>query len=125
MMLAHLVHLVRPQHDRWTASMDRWLLTKKERAEGVYTAFVDASFMSPAMKDKAEYRKIALGGAGSPAWLTPNEVRGHDELPPLPGGNNLYSPTNAGPIDKNGIPQVSEQPKTDVNVPETTGKDDE
>ncbi|MGE0425420.1 MAG: phage portal protein [Reyranellaceae bacterium] len=104
LFLAHLVHTVRPWHDRVAASADRWLLTREERRAGYYVGFVDAAFLSPAMKDKAEYNKIALGGGGNPGWLTPNEVRGFDEMPAAPGGDRLYVPTNTTPIGDDGLP---------------------
>lgn len=106
MFLAHLVHTVRPWHDRVASSAKRWLLTEKERNQGLYLAFTEEAFLSPAMKDKAEYRKIALGGGGNPGWMTPNEARAHDELPPLNGGDRLYVPANVTPIDDDGFPRA-------------------
>jgi HK97 family phage portal protein len=102
MFLAHLVHTVRPTHDRVAASAKRWLLTKKERAEGYYLAFSEGAFLSPAMKDKAEYYKIATGGA---PWLTPDQVRGFDEMPRQLGGDRLYIPMNIIPIGDDGFPR--------------------
>lgn len=112
LFLAHLVHTVRPWHDRVSGSAKRWLLTPRERAAGYYVAFTEEAFLSPAMKDKAEYRKIALGGGGNPGWITPNEARAHDEMPPLPGGDRLYVPINTTPIDDDGFPRPVRRPAT-------------
>jgi HK97 family phage portal protein len=108
MFLAHLIHCVRPIHRRFAGSADLFLLTKEERQKGFYTGFVDADFLSPAMKDKGEFNKTALGG-GNPGWLTQNEVRGFDELPPIDGGDRLYVPANMAAIDKDGnaVPLVT------------------
>jgi HK97 family phage portal protein len=110
LFLAHLVHTVRPWHDRVASSAKRWLLTEEERRQGLYLAFTEAAFLSPAMKDKAEYRKIALGGGGNPGWMTPNEARAHDEMPPQPGGDRLYVPINTTPIGDDGFPRPTNQP---------------
>ncbi len=104
MFLAHLVHCVRPIHRRFGGSGDLFLLSPEERAEGFYTGFVDADFLSPAMKDKGEYNKTALGGGGSPGWVTVNEVRGWDELPPIEGGDRLFVPANMAMIGDDGQP---------------------
>jgi phage portal protein BeeE len=110
MFLAHLVHTVRPWHDRVAESADRWLLTKEERAAGLYVGFVDAAFLRPDMKTKAEYNRTALGGSGNPGWLTINDVRGFDELPKIEGGDRLYVPTNSTPIGDDGLPMPVKQP---------------
>lgn len=106
MYIAHLVHTVRPWHDRVTSSMDRWLLTKEERKAGYYTGFVSAALLQPSRKDYGEYLKVALGGGGNPGWVTPNEVRSWDDMPAIPGGDNLFCPAASGPIGKDGIPQT-------------------
>lgn len=105
MFLSHLVHCVRPIHRRFGGSGDLFLLSKEQRAKGLYTGFVDADFLSPAMKDKGEYNKTALGGGGSPGWVTVNEVRGWDELPRIEGGDRLFVPANMAMIDEDGKPQ--------------------
>lgn len=109
MFLAHLVHCVRPIHRRVGGSGDLFLLSKEERQQGYYTGFVDADFLSPAMKDKGEFNARALGNS-SPGWLTPNDVRGFDELPPVPGGDRLYVPANMVAIDENGNPVLLQPP---------------
>jgi HK97 family phage portal protein len=44
------------------------------------------------LKGRSEYYKAALGGTQSPAWMTSNEVRELEELPPRPDGNELAKP---------------------------------
>jgi HK97 family phage portal protein len=110
MFLQHLVHTVRPWQSRVAASAKRWLFTREERRLGYYIRFVDADFIAPDMKSKAEYNKIALGGGGNPGWRLPNEARGDDELGPLPGGDRLYVPMNTIPIGDDGFPRPNAVP---------------
>lgn len=104
MFLQHLVHTVRPWQGRVASSARRWLLSKEERREGYYVGFVDADFMAPDMKSKAEYYKIALGGTGNPGWLSIDQVRGFDEMSTVPGGHRTWAPVNATPIGDDGLP---------------------
>lgn len=46
-------------------------------------------------KARNEGYRIALGRAGEPAWMTVNEVRRLENLPPLPGGDALPSEPDA------------------------------
>jgi HK97 family phage portal protein len=121
MFLQHLVHTVHPWQRRIAASVDRWLLSAEDRRAGYYFAFTFKDFLSPALKDQAEYYKIALGGGGNPGWITPDEVRAFDELPPLPGGDRLYVPMNTVPIGDDGFPRPNAQP----TPAKTTGEGDD
>lgn len=47
----------------------------------------------------AAYR-TALGRAGEPGWMTVNEIRRAENLPPAPGGDVLMSATPAAPQDQ-------------------------
>jgi HK97 family phage portal protein len=108
MLLAHLVHTVRPWHRRTEGSADSQLLTREERRQGYYTGFTDGEFLRAAAKDRADFNKIALGGGGNPGWLTPNEVRGHEDLEPINGGDKLYMPQNIAPIGPDGRAMMPE-----------------
>ena len=114
MFLQHLVHTVRPWQARVASSARRWLLTREERREGYYVDFVDADFMAPDMRTKAEYYKIALGGTGNPGWLTLDDVRGFDEMAKVPGGHRTWAPANATMIGDDGLPMpVRREPRRD------------
>jgi HK97 family phage portal protein len=41
---------------------------------------------------RANYYKAALGGTQNPAWMTPNEVRSRENLPPVDDGDSLTQP---------------------------------
>lgn len=96
MFLAHVVHTLSPWYARVENSADVHLLTKRERAEGLYFKFVAAGLLRGAAKDRAEYYAKALGAGGGPAWMTQDEVRGLEELNPF-GGTAAVLPviTNA------------------------------
>lgn len=97
MFLAHAVHCIRPWHRRFEASIQRNLLTKTERAEGIYVKFLDGELLRGAAKDRAEYYAKALGAGGSPAWLTQNDVRELEDMDkdPDPQSDKLARPTTA------------------------------
>jgi len=46
-------------------------------------------------KTRAEFYGRALGGSAGPAWMTPNEVRRLENLPPVTGGDTLTDWTKA------------------------------
>lgn len=85
MFLAHVVHTLSPWYARVENSADVHLLTKEERASGLYFKFVAAGLLRGAAKDRAEYYAKALGSGGSPAWMTQDEIRGLEELNPMGG----------------------------------------
>ena len=47
-------------------------------------------------KTRAEYFKAALGGTQAPGWMTQNDVRQAEGLPPMSGGDKLYVPQGKG-----------------------------
>lgn len=103
----HLVHTIRPWHRRFEKAFNRQLLTRDERKQGFYTKFLDGEFLRATAKDRAEYNKVALGGAGSVGWATINTVRDWDDMDEYEFGDHIYGPVNAGPIGSDGIPQVA------------------
>jgi HK97 family phage portal protein len=62
----------------------------------------DASLRGDTAARTAFYQ-AALGGTQAPAWMTPNEVRQQENLPPIDGGGTLFVPqlaagkTNSSP----------------------------
>jgi len=93
--LAHVVHTLSPWYARIEQSADMNLLSKRDRDSGLYFKFVSAGLMRGAAKDRSEYFAKALGSGGSPAWMTPDEVRALEELNPMGGAAaNLPAPSN-------------------------------
>lgn len=101
MFLAHAVHTIRPHHRRWEASAARALLTEAEIRAGYYVKFFDGELLRGAAKDRAEYYAKALGSGGSDGWLTPNDVRGFEDMDPVDDGDTLprraQTPAPGGP----------------------------
>ncbi len=114
----HLVHTIRPLHRRYEKAFNKQLLTREERQQGYYTKFLDGEFLRATAKDRAEYNKVALGGAGNPGWATINDVRDWDDMDEYEGGDKIYSPLNIGPIGPDGIPRSAPKPAgAPANVP--------
>ena len=96
MFLAHVVHTLSPWYERLEQSIDVNLLTKADRAAGVYAKHVVAGLLRGATKDRAEYYSRALGSGGAPAWMTQDEIRGLEEMNPMGGAAAaLPIPANA------------------------------
>lgn len=94
MFLAHVIHTLMPWYERLEQSADVNLLTEQEREQGFYTKFTPNALMRGAARDRAEFYARALGSGGhGTAWMVPNEIRGLEELDPIPGGDEL----NTGP----------------------------
>ncbi|WP_246795635.1 phage portal protein [Burkholderia perseverans] len=47
-------------------------------------------------KTRYDGNSTAIGRAGAPGWMTPNEVRHAENLPPLDGGDQLYNGAGYG-----------------------------
>ena len=68
------------------------------RTERLFVEFNVEGLLRGDSKARAEYYTRALGGTQNPAWMSPNEIRRLENLPPLPGGDQLAQPkdfTNA------------------------------
>lgn len=87
----------------WEQAIERDLLAEEE-APRIYVKLNVTGFLRAAAKDRAEYFSRALGAGGGPAWMTPNEVRALDDLPPVAGGDDLPKPAGATPAP-NPAPQ--------------------
>lgn len=56
-----------------------------------FVEFLTAGLERGDYKTRNEGYRIALGRAGEPAWMTINEVRKLENLPPLEGGDDLFT----------------------------------
>lgn len=103
--IQHVVDTLAPWFARVENSADVNLLTKKERASGLYHKFVAAGLLRGAAKDRAEYYAKALGAGGSPAWMTQDEIRMLEELNPMGGAASALTVAtnvpNTGAADGN------------------------
>ncbi|KAF0136976.1 MAG: HK97 family phage portal protein [Xanthobacteraceae bacterium] len=94
--LAHVVHTLGPWWRRLEESIDNELLDGPED-EAYFAKFNHNSLLRGAAKDRGEFYAKALGSGGSPAWITPNEVRALEDMNPVEGGDELPKPTNVAP----------------------------
>jgi HK97 family phage portal protein len=105
--------------ERLEQSMNRDLLSAEEQAAGYYFAFnVDAILRGDYTTRMQGYAVGIQNG-----FLTPNEARAFEDLPPKDGGDQLLLPMNARP---GGVASVN--PNTDpgpAKAPEPQPTDDE
>lgn len=92
----------------WEQAIERDLMEEAE-ASSIYVKMNVAGLLRAASKDRADYYAKALGSGGAPAWMTQNEIRALEDLPPLPGGDELPKPQmghNGGPPLNEPEPEV-------------------
>lgn len=103
---AHVTHTMAPWWERLEQSIDCNLLTDRDMRDGIYAKFIGQGLLRGSMKDRAEYFAKALGSGGSPAWMTPDEVRALEELNPMGGDAALLpKPTNVAPRPDDSNPE--------------------
>ena len=93
MFLAHLVHTMAPWYSRLEQSFNKHLLTKTDRAAGIYTKFIDGGILRGSHKERAEFY-TAMSNIGA---MSPNEIRAKEEMNPYDGGNEFRVPMNTEP----------------------------
>jgi HK97 family phage portal protein len=98
MFLAHVVHGLTPHYERLEQSADANLLSDDDLQAGYYTKFSPNGLMRGAAKDRAAFYTQALGAGGhGTAWMTRNEVRALEDLPPVEGGDEFVTVEPAQP----------------------------
>ncbi|ERS12536.1 hypothetical protein Q673_02670 [Marinobacter sp. EN3] len=66
------------------------------RSPEYFAEFNVSGLLRGDIKGRNEAYKIALGGNQQPGYMTVNEVRALENLPPIEGGNELYKPVTGG-----------------------------
>jgi HK97 family phage portal protein len=80
---------------RWEQEVDRTLLSKYEREDGLYVEHsVQAMLRGDAPARGEFYRTLLNIGA-----MTPNEVRARENLPAIEGGDHAWMQLNMAPLD--------------------------
>lgn len=88
MGIAFVIYTIGPHLRRFQTEINRKLfLTSRYFAE-----FNVAGLMQGDHQARANYYQAALGGTQNPAWMTPNEVRKLENLPPMADGDQLSKP---------------------------------
>jgi HK97 family phage portal protein len=93
-------------NDHFT-DIEQELETKLFRGDGFFAAFDERELTRGDTKTRADYYKAAIGGTQNPAWMTADEVRADEGLPPIGDqeSTKLYRPadkasTNGGNADE-------------------------
>lgn len=92
MFIAHVVHTLTPWAERFEQSATRALIGPNEAVDLRHDF---KELMRGAAADRAAFNAQALGSGGSPAYMTPNEVRATEGLDPIDGGDELPKPPAA------------------------------
>lgn len=87
---AHVRLTMLPWYRRVEKSADRWLLTDRDRKDGLYWKFFPAGLLRANSKDRGEFYR-ALYGVGA---INPNEIREFEDMNPYPGGDAYRVPLN-------------------------------
>ena len=101
-LLAHIVN--------WEQAMRRALLTPEERQRYSIEFLVDG-FARAALAPRYEAFSKATAGA---AWMSANEARAKENLPPIEGGDVLMQPLNMTPADEERSPSHDRPPRLEV-----------
>jgi HK97 family phage portal protein len=83
--IQHVVDCLMPEYASIEQSADANLLTAEERKKGYYFKFNANGLLRGSTKDRGEYYARALGSGGHPGWMSPDEVRGLEEMNPMGG----------------------------------------
>lgn len=106
-------------HVMWEQAVRRDLLTKADRDAGFYFKIYADVLLRADAKTRNENYARALGSGGGQPWMTVNEVRALEDLPPLPGCDvlpaRMGATTPAAGLGHNGGP-----PLNDPNAPPET-----
>jgi phage portal protein BeeE len=82
-----------------TQELNRRLWPVRQR---FFVAYKTEALESGDMKARADGWRVALGRAGEPGWMTVNEVRKAENLPPVDGGDQLFNGAKDAPAKTAG-----------------------
>ena len=85
---------------RWEQSIWWKLLTDEEKSSGYYAEHTIEGLLRGDIKSRYSSYQVALGNNNNPGFMTVNEVRSLENLNPVDGGDDLFTP----------------QPKTEYNT---------
>jgi len=115
--LSFIKYTIAPWLNRIEQSISRDLLTPAEQKR-FYPEFLTEQFLRGDTKNRYEAYKVALGGTQNPGFMTQNEIRHLENLPPVEGGDKLYQPEpSAGRKEEGGSDE--EQAPTESDPPTT------
>jgi len=97
-----------PWLDIWQNALERVLLKDSERGQYFIEFKIDAIAKANLQARYAAYRQ-ATGGS----WMTPNETRRLDNLPPIDGGDELLLQAGQAPADQPSTPAQEQNERQD------------
>lgn len=106
---AHREHTLQPWVTLWEQAILRDLLTEEEVQNGIEAKFI----MQALMRGSAAERSAFYGQAITNGWMTRNEVRRAEDLPPLPGLDEIITPMNMQSGQPDDGEEDPEDPKSD------------
>lgn len=99
--LAWIIFSMRRRLKRFEQAMQKQLLTPADRARGLKIRFDLRGLMRGDSKARAEFYQMALQNG----WMTINEVRALEGLPPVEGGDVIRLQMQNVPINQNMSPE--------------------
>ncbi len=88
----YVQHALLPHLEIWKAALERVLLTPSERGR-MYIEFEVADLLRGDLASRFSAYRTAAGTS----WLTPNEIRAREDLPPVADGDELVRQAGQGP----------------------------
>lgn len=88
MGVGFVTYTLQPHITRFEQELNRKLFS----GSSFYTEFDVRGLERGDTAARANYNKAALGGTQFPGWRTQNEIRHEENLPPIKGGDTLFSP---------------------------------
>lgn len=79
---------------RWEQAIWMRLLSEEEKNAGVYVEHVTEALLKGNIQGRYGAYQIAIGNNNNPAFMTVNEVRDRENLNPVPGGDELFTPAS-------------------------------
>lgn len=110
--IGFLVYTMLPWLERWQQAINTKLLLESEQDEYFCEFLVDGLVRGDITTRYAAYN-LAFG-----KWMTGNTIAAKENLPLLgPGGDQLYAPSGALPLDEQGDPQAPPADPNSQNQP--------
>lgn len=103
--------------DHYTA-IEQELAAKLFRASPCFAEFDESELTRGDTKTRGEYYRLARGSMQEPGWMTINEIRAAEGLPPVPEGDKLQQVTVSQAVADNQDEETSEEEEQPELAPE-------
>ena len=102
---------------RWELEIWKSLLTEIEQREGIFVEHTVEGLLRGDINSRYKAYQISLGNNNNPGFMTINEVRTLENLNPIDGGDDLFSPQSkpeTPPETPEETPELGESDNDDV-----------